>query len=80
MVADALGVTADIVAPYYAQPTEVVLGAIRGGERFSVDDPWVFVDLWSRLGIPYPVSSPPAVRVRFDPGWEAKLPYERSDF
>jgi hypothetical protein len=65
------------VAPYY----EVRKGKAHTDDRYSVDDPMVFVDLWARLGIRWPpADATPELVLRLGDDWQDKLPYERSEF
>jgi hypothetical protein len=64
-----------------------LLASLAGGEpgavaRCFIDtDPWVFIDLWHRMGIPYPGDDATAdAIVCFGADWEEKLPYEMADF
>ncbi|MEV4513932.1 hypothetical protein AB0K00_33865 [Dactylosporangium sp. NPDC049525] len=82
------------IAPYFARPRPLrrvwarLLGAPPHGvkawpdDQFHLDDPWVFVDFWKRLGINYPddPANPDhwAFGVRFAAPGSKSLPYDTS--
>ncbi|HEX6686528.1 MAG TPA: hypothetical protein VF062_27400 [Candidatus Limnocylindrales bacterium] len=77
ILAEAAGRPVEQLAPYLVH---VDLGDDMGGkafpdDEFELDDPWVFVDFWRRLGPVYPHDpSAYAARLRLAPGWLGKLP------
>ena len=76
-VAAAFGVDVRRVAPYY----EARRGRAHTQDRYALDDPMVFVDLWARLGIRWPNDGTgPETVLRLGEDWQDKLPYERSEF
>lgn len=61
-----LGVDPWSIAPYLAAGGEAG-GYAHDGDRCELDDPWVFVDLWHRIGATYPDgSAAPAAVVTLD--------------
>lgn len=88
VVAEAVGRPVADVAPYlvpvaldgdedddelYEEPDG--LGKALPDDAFDLDDPWVFVDFWRRLGITYPQDVTAfANRLRLEPNWLDKLP------
>ena len=65
------------VRPYY----EARKGRAHTDDRFSLDDPMVFIDLWARLGIRWPeTDAEPEMVLRLGEDWQDKLPFERSEF
>lgn len=75
VVAAALGTDADLVARYL-RPAEDADGETAvDGDRFELDNPWVFTDLWARLGISYPDDlDAPAVVLDLGEDWSTTLP------
>jgi hypothetical protein len=80
------------ITPYFARPrplrralarlvgTPANRGKARPDDRFDLDDPWVFVDFWKRLGITYPNDPTQADRraftVEFGAPGSSHLPYD----
>ncbi|WP_344480675.1 hypothetical protein [Nonomuraea monospora] len=70
VVAEAVGCPVETIAPYFAGG-----GRAFAEDEFELDDPWVFVDFWGRIGVRYPEDvSAFAGRLRLTPGWLDKLP------
>jgi hypothetical protein len=64
----------DEIAPYLVEPEDL---RAFPDDTFTLDDPWVFVDFWRRLGITYPDPAAGATVercVRFLPPGSATLP------
>jgi hypothetical protein len=55
-LAAALGRDSDEISPYLVQldPDDEVLEKAFEDDEFSLDDFWVFTDMWQRMGIAYP--------------------------
>jgi hypothetical protein len=70
VVAEAFGVDAGVVARYLIPPYTGFFGRLRGrrkpfpDDESTLDDVWVFVDFWRRLGITSFDGTPPARTVR----------------
>jgi len=79
VVAEAFGRPVDQVAPYFVPiPAEGRSVKAFADDETELDDVWVFVDFWRRLGIIYEQpATTPATRVRLVPGWLDKLPVEQ---
>jgi hypothetical protein len=87
-VAEAVGLPVEQIAPYLVHVvtedgededgyyvTESETGKAFPDDEFDLDDAWVFVDFWRRLGIGYPSDVQAyATRLRLAPGWSGKLP------
>lgn len=75
-VAATFGVPVDPLRPYYAYlGHEDTPGKAHPDDQFSREDFWVFVDLWRRLGITYPVDPEAFVaRLRLAKVFGRKLP------
>jgi hypothetical protein len=55
VIAAAMGVPVDWVQPYLVVvDDDESPGRAFADDQFEVDDPWVFADLWRRLGVHYP--------------------------
>jgi hypothetical protein len=88
VVAEAVGLPVEQIAPYLVHVitedgededgyyvTEPEMGKAFPDDEFDLDDAWVFVDFWRRLGIGYASDVRAyAARLRLAPGWSGKLP------
>jgi len=73
LVAAAVGVQPETLARYLEG--EQASGKAYTDDEFDLDDVWVFVDFWRRMGIAYPSDSArPEHVIRLMPGWEKRLP------
>jgi len=75
VVADAVAADPELVARYLRLAKDAESEKAFDDDRFTIDDPWVFTDLWTRLGITYPDDSQDAVAiVQLGEGWTVALP------
>lgn len=88
VVAEAAGVPLGQIVPYLVHVVsedaededgysveEPAMGKAFPADEFDLDDAWVFVDFWRRLGIGYPSDIRAyAARLRLAPGWSGKVP------
>jgi hypothetical protein len=83
IAAEVLGVSVELVAPYLLQlsgdtgnpAADLQLGKAFPDDESELDDPWVFVDFWRRVGIAYPADLTGFVtRLRPAADWAARLP------
>jgi hypothetical protein len=76
LVATTVGGTAEHLTPYLMplEDTDEPPGKAFKDDEFELDDPWVFVDFWRRLGITYPADEAPAQRTWLKSGWLGQLP------
>lgn len=77
VVANAVGRAPEGVEPYLTPLTDAdePPGKAFEDDEFELDDPWVLVDFWRRLGIAYPAdSTASAHRLSLQPGWLKQLP------
>ncbi len=79
VVADALGLDPGVVQHYYRQPARFLQPKRLSGDKFSAADPWIFTDLWHRIGISYPSASPD-LQLELPGDFADNLPVERIDF
>ena len=75
VVADAFGADRTLVARYLRPAADAEGESALEGDRYTLDDPWVFTDLWARLGISYPQDLGAAsVLLDLGEGWSTKFP------
>jgi hypothetical protein len=76
LVATTVGGTAEHLTPYLMplDDTDEPPGKAFEDDEFELDDPWVFVDFWRRLGISYRADAAPAHQAWLKPGWLKQLP------
>lgn len=90
LVAEATGRPVEQIAPYLVHVEleddedededgwdvpEPAMGKAFPDDEFDLDNVWVFVDFWRRLGIVYPaIEAAPEAVLRLAPGWSGKLP------
>ena len=79
VVADMLGLDPKVVQHYYRQPTRFRQRKGLQGDTFNAVDPWIFTDLWRRIGISYP-SGPPDLVLELPRDFANDLPTEGYDF
>lgn len=72
VLAETFGVPAEFIAPYLIPPhSSGIFGRWLGrrkpfpDDHSTLEDVWVFVDFWRRVGITFPDTEPPARSVRF---------------
>jgi hypothetical protein len=77
LVARTVGVDPDVVAGYlvHMDAPGAPTGKVNPDDDFPLDDFWVFVDFWRRLGIEYPADMGTAeASWRLSPGFDRRLP------
>jgi len=88
LVAEATGRPVEQIAPYLVHVeleddededgwdvAEPEMGKAFPDDEFDLDNAWVFVDFWRRLGIIYSnYEAPRGALLRLAPGWSGKLP------
>ena len=79
VVAEALGLDPKVVQLYYRQPARFLQPRRLPGDEFNAADPWIFTDLWRRIGISYP-SVPADLQLELPDNFADNLPVERIDF
>jgi len=78
VVATAVGGAAEHLTPYLMplEDTDEPPGKAFEDDQFELDDPWVFVDFWRRLGIAYPADDALPHQTWLKSGWRKQLPID----